>query len=814
VLIFSTTRKADKDLYNKSAEDFIPIACHYDADTLLTKNGELIQIIQINGINSEHISTKLFNLREIVRNAIKKHVKNDNFAFWLHTVRRKSNLDDLTPYSKTLPANIHDLWKKKNYWDDKFVNTLYISVIYDSTEVKINNIKTLMYSLLPSAMSDSQDKYLNNAFAKLNETVNMILTDLNEYGATKLGIRFVGDNSFSDLMFLYRRIIHLTEDDCFVPITDLSTALASNQYAFGGDKIEVISSDDTKKFAAILSIKEYKEVSSEMLDKFLQLPVELIVTEIFYFIEKDKVTPIFQEQDYILKVSGDSKLNEIKGITKMMDSKDPEIRFCQQQISLTIIGIDIKKLENDIKNVSKELSRIGIVHVREDINLEQTFWAQLPGNFSFIRRMSPTILENTAALASLHNFPTGNQYNPWGKAITLLRTEKGTPYFVNFHASSKNGNTCIFGTARTGKTVLMNFLISESSKYNPTILYLSDNNDSKIFIAAIEGIWVEETKNIINPFLLEDNSDSRLFINEFLKIICNHHEIPLTNPELAFLEILTSKIFTLDQDNRNLAATLKITDFTGPGGELIKIKLAEFNEGGFYHGIFDNKTNSSLFKAGVVGINLHYFTDKYFTSNFYPDEKKLVEKFKKNLKNHSNVRSALIYALSHYISTADQNPKILVMDNIDRLLSPNSFPELIVSIIGNLSNNNGITLSNFNLSTLETAESSILSKWMNLFDTKIILPSDVKIENLDKMFELNKRELEKWLSFTVSSRMFLIKQDNQYIAAELSIGSFEAILSILSADNDEINIYEKILKEYPGHTDNWINQLYKELEPS
>ncbi len=27
--------------------------------------------------------------------------------------------------------------------------------------------------------------------------------------------------------------------------------------------------------------------------------------------------------------------------------------------------------------------------------------------------MSPTILDNTAALASLHNFPTGNQYNPW-----------------------------------------------------------------------------------------------------------------------------------------------------------------------------------------------------------------------------------------------------------------------------------------------------------------------------------------------------------------------------------------------------------------
>ena len=91
MLIFNNTRKADKDLYNNSAEDFIPIACHYDSNTLLTKNGELLQIIQINGINSERITSELFNLREIVKGAIKKHVKDDKLAFWLHTIRRKTN---------------------------------------------------------------------------------------------------------------------------------------------------------------------------------------------------------------------------------------------------------------------------------------------------------------------------------------------------------------------------------------------------------------------------------------------------------------------------------------------------------------------------------------------------------------------------------------------------------------------------------------------------------------------------------------------------------------------------------------------------
>ena len=127
------------------------------------------------------------------------------------------------------------------------------------------------------------------------------------------------------------------------------------------------------------------------------------------------------------------------------------------------------------------------MHVREDINLEKTFWAQLPGNFAFLSRMSPTILDNTAALASLHNFPTGNQYNPWGRAITLLRTERGTPYFMNFHDTEGNSNTCILGVEKSGRTTLLNFLLSEADKYKPTIIHIVDDSDSSLYIKAKIG---------------------------------------------------------------------------------------------------------------------------------------------------------------------------------------------------------------------------------------------------------------------------------------------------------------------------------------
>ncbi|MCC8417404.1 MAG: VirB4 family type IV secretion/conjugal transfer ATPase [Rickettsia endosymbiont of Bryobia graminum] len=809
--MISNSRKVDRDLFNNSAEDFIPIACHYDSNTLLTKNGELLQIIQINGINSENISDQLFDLRKIVRNAIKTNTKNKNFAFWIHTVRRKTNLDDPTPYKKLLPANIHNLWQQKNYWDDKFVNTLYISIVYDSAALKIKNFGTFLTSLSFKKVTDFQNKYLESSIGILTNTVNSILSDLQEFGAVKLGIRFEGEESYSDLMFLYRRIIHLSEEYCLVPIANLANALASNQYAVGSDKIEVISAEHYKKFASIISLKEYQEISTAALDNFLQLPIELITTEIFYFIDKKEVTKNYEKQAYILEISKDEQLAEITGLSSIMNRDDSSSNeFCKQQISIAIIAPDLVKLEQSVAKASLELSKIGIVHVREDINLEQIFWSQLPSNFSFIRRMTPTIIDNVAALASLHNFPTGEQKNIWGRAVTLLRTEKGTPYFMNFHAkNSTGGNTCIFGTPHTGKTTLTNFLISEATKYNPSILYISNNDNSKIFIEAIEGQWSTPEKNVINPFLLDDTIESRNFITEFLKIICNNNYSPLTEGEIQFLEQITDKIFLLDMKNRNFTEILKSVDFTTESGELIKLKLVDYQESGLYDGVFNN--NFSISEGKTIGLNLYHFSEKSFSERFYPTDRKLLETFAINLTKHNSLRASLIYALNYHFNLIGKNPKILALDNLDSLYKPENFVKMSEMILDHLAKNNGVLISNFNFQYLESQKAGILKSWLNLMDTQIILPSETKPGTLKTILELKEPDINKLSKLSVTSRMFLIKQNNQSIVLELSIGGLVGITKILSCSEQELEIYRRIIEQHPGHPDDWINPLYMEL---
>lgn len=794
MLKFKRSVKANANSYNDKSEDFIPIACHYNENTLLTKNGELIQIIQINGVNSELVSNKLLNLREIVRRAIEKDSHSRDFAFWIHTVRRKTNLDDLTPYDRLLSANIHKMWRKKNYWDDKFVNTLYISVVSDSLKTRINNPNSFKNSLIPGKVFAEHEQYFDNALQTLETEVNHILEELLEYGAVKLGLKFEDEKCFSDPMFLYRRIINLSEDECILPVNDLSAFLSTQRYAIGNDKMEVIT-DYGKKFASIISIKEFHEISANSLDAFMQLPVELIATEVFYNIDKKDALPAFDEQEYILKVSGDKNLRDIKGLSAIFDSehqdqKESEEQFCLQQISITVISDNIKPLDDDVKSISAELSKIGVVHVKEDILLEQTLWAQLPGNFSFLRRMTPNVMANTAALASLHNFPTGSKFSKWGKAITLLRTDKGTPYFMHLHNDNNEIANCVIGVRGSGKTVMTNFFISEATKLNPTILYFSDNNDSKIFIEGIEGQWLENVQNIVNPFVCEDTPTNRQFIKEFLKILCNHYVNSLSEAESAMLDLLIEKIFALPILERNLRAAEKVVDFSAEGGEALKTKLANYFTDGIYKDIFSSQDTAFEFnEKSVTGFNLSKVTD-------------------------NNIRAAIIYATAHQLAASGNSCKILALDNVSELLDINYYSQIIKGISELIMQNNGIIISNINLAVTEhqVTDVSFYQKWLKLFSTRFILAPDQNIKGLEDALGLTEAESDKLLSFIGQPRLFMIKDSNKSIAVELSIGSLSAIVRILSGRESELKIYADILKENPGHPDNWLEHLYEALE--
>ena len=146
-------------------------------------------------------------------------------------------------------------------------------------------------------------------------------------------------------------------------------------------------------------------------------------------------------------------------------------------------------LDASVGEVQATLSEAGFVAVREELGLEAAFWAQFPGNFSYIARRALVSSANFAGFASAHNFPIGSASgNHWGGAVTLFETTSAGPYFFNFHRGDL-GNFTIIGPSGSGKTVVLGFLLAQARRYAPRTIFFDKDRGAEIFLRAIGGTY-------------------------------------------------------------------------------------------------------------------------------------------------------------------------------------------------------------------------------------------------------------------------------------------------------------------------------------
>lgn len=513
--------------YIKNFQDFIPITCHYDHATLITRNGELIQVIKVSGALEETL-----HIQDVIRDSLKKNVLDENFAFWIHTIRKKTDLDDHAEYHNIFSANLHEIIKKEYSWDSQFVNTVYISVLYARPVFNIYDPKTFINSLSTGYISQKFSSHFDAAVDVLSKVTDAIVLDLVSFGAKKLGIHIESGISYSEPLSLFHQIVHLKEKKIPLPIRSLASSVSTSQYIVGNNEIEVLS-DKQRSFSTILAIKEYHIIEDTRLDEILKLPVELIITEVFYFVSEKEAKRTFSDFNKILEMSKDVELRN-NTIGHIFDYKGNEsTSFCNQQISIMVINNDIDTLRQHTSYISESLSDLAIVHVQEDMYLEDMFFAQLPANFVFLKRMTVNAIDRVAGFVDLYNSPEGKEVNSWGSYVALMYTSRHTPYYFNFHDASNKGHTIILGNEDSEYAVLMNFLIAESMKYRPTVIYLTSNINSQIFIEAIGGIWGKisedtidiEPEEVVGYQLSDVSQESKLKViqNVFDKVISMVH---------------------------------------------------------------------------------------------------------------------------------------------------------------------------------------------------------------------------------------------------------------------------------------------------
>lgn len=807
------------------SSEFVPFACHYDPSTLLTKNGELLQTIKIVGFTFESVNREgeALTLRATLRNAIQKNLKTNNFAVWFHTVRRKKDLTTGGNYPEEGFADyLNKSWCEKHDWEHKYVNELYVTIIREGQDFKLG-VGSFFRGISFAAEKKFRESYLAQSFADLNQTVENILTDMQGYGARRLTMVEKGDVTYSEPIQFFGKILNLKEASMPAPVMDISEYLCTHRTLFGFSALEVVG-ETGDHFAAILSVKEYHEMRSSAIDEFLQLDQQFVITETFDFINNDLIKSKYEHQKQIMRLSGDKEFAEISGLASIVDADHQRsIDYGEHQITIMLVEDDIKLLEDECNRIMDSFHDLGMVVIREDVMLEDCYWAQLPGNFEFLRRLSPITSSHMGGFASLYNFPAGKLIgNHWGDAVTVFYTKAKTPYFFNFH-DENNGHTVIIGPYGYGKTVLLNFLISESIKYDPRVIFFDQHRSSELFLRALGGNYKRLMKDKrtnqlkFNPLLLEDIEDNRIFLRSWFNTLLMDEDYQVDEPTKATIEQAIIYNYSLPASERRLS---KIAEQFWPlGVENIQKDVEQTQQ--------DSKPDvDALLKTmseevGEEGEKISLpKTPEARLANWYGDGE--FSEFFENEKDEFDLSNMICgfdmteivqskwpivpiisYMLHRITQSLDGRPTIIVLDEAWHLVDNPIYGARLAPWLDKLKEKNAIAI--FATESVEDAsQSSITSTIIEKISTQIYLPNEDATDAYVKVFGLSENEFAMLSGMEKAKRHLLLKHHGDAVVAELNLEGMDDVIAVLSGNRENIAMVESIILEAGNDPKQWF----------
>lgn len=774
--------------------DFIPYHGHWDANTVITKNKELIMVIKLDGYSFETADDEDVDMRKNVRNTLLKSISAGKYALWFHTVRRKQAVDVDGDFSDAFCQNLNNKWKDKHSSSEGFINELYISVVLKKDSASVAKIEDLLKSIAQKADKESWEYDLRSSHKDLVELTGRIVSTLKEYHPRLLGLRETEKGVFSEILEFFGILVNCgSYSPMRVPSSDAAKYLPTHRTYFGKKAMEIRGPTGKSKFAGAITIREYASyTSSGILDSFLQLPFEFVISQSFVFSNRQSAITSMSLHQRRMDSAGDKAISQANELTYAMDmAMSGGIGFGSHSLSIFVIESNLNRLESALSLCYGELVNCGINPARESMTLQASYWAMLPGNFSYISRGSTINTMNLAGFASLHNYPAGRKSgNHWGPAVTVFDTTSGTPFFFNFHIRDV-GHTTIIGPTGAGKTVLMNFLMAQAQKFNCRTFFFDKDRGAEIFIRAIGGAYSvikpgEQSK--FNPLQLPDNHENRSFLSEWLKslIIAAHNE-PITPEESDRIYEAVEGNYKLPQKDRNLTNIAPFLGLEGPGTLAGRLKM--WRKGEQYGNLFDNNED-----------HLDFSVSKSF--GFEMGEV---------LKNKQIIGPVLLY-LFHKISLSlDGTPTIIVLDEAWALIDNEVFAPRIKDWLKTMRKLNAMVI--FATQSVEDAsKSSISDTLVQQTATQIFLPNPKATKEYQETFMLTNREFSLIKTTNPGSRYFLVKQGDEVVVARIDLSGMEDLINVLSGRADTVLLLDKIRSEVGEKPEDWLPLFYERVK--
>ena len=769
-----------------SISEFIPFSAHVSPHVVKTTGGDFLITWRLDGLPFVGREEWELEHRHNSFNRMLQTLRAPDFvnvAFWVHDVRRRGRVDIDNRYKQAFNQQLSDDYFERLSSQKIMLNELFLTMIFRPT---VTGKKFVEKSADVVRLQSEQDQAVNKTI-ELAGNVEAVLKD---YAPIRLTM-YEADNGvvFSETLTFFGYLLNRIEEPVPVlraPVYDYLPVSRHMFSAKSGDFV-INAPGGQNHFGAILNIKEFTDATYPgILNNLKYLDFEYVVTHSFSPMGRHDALKVLDRTKGMMISSGDKAVSQIIEMDYAMDQvASGNFVLGEYHFLMALYAEDQKTLSQNIAIARAELSNAGFVSVKEDLAVCSSFYSQFPGNWKFHTRLANVSSLNFLGLSPLHNFATGKkENNPWGQCLTVLQTTNGQPYYFNFHAThpAENslgekaiGNTMVIGKSGTGKTALINFLLSQVQKYDPapTIFFFDKDRGAEIFVRACGGNYLALDNGQptgFNPFQCESTDANVQFLGDLIKVLAAKSSYTAREDEEIFRAVETM----LDMPMHLRTMTNFQKSMPNMGDDGLFARLRKWTAGNALGWVFDNPVDIiDLDRANIIGFD---YTD---------------------VIDNAEVRVPVINYLLHRLEELiDGRRLIYVMDEFWKILDGGgALKDFAKNKQKTIRKQNGLGI--FATQSPEDALASDISAALIEQTATLILLPNPNASRADYMegLKLTEAEFEVVANLDERSRSFLVKQGHASTVCQLNLRGMDDVLAVISASTDNIDVMDGIIHD-------------------
>lgn len=334
------------------------------------------------------------------------------------------------------------------------------------------------------------------------------------------------------------------------PATSMLDSWAPQDYVAAGAETIQFKGTERTVYAGVLGIIKWPEYTSPMLyEELAKLDTELTIVQIVRFLNADESTKAINAavEYYNLTKVGVLSNALAKAFNQEPEAKPGKLLLLEQcedalnsigaegityvyhNLSVFVYGNSVAELERNLASASQNLAAKRFGSTRERMNALPSFAAMLPGQWAMQSRYDLLSVTNLADCTPMYTMSEGSRTHEYFSNIVYERPVPAFSAFRNTYGGrvqfsphvGQVGHMIMIAPTSSGKTVFVNFCLSQFQRYGKVNTIILDRNYSCRIVTAMHGgknIDIQSGGVKMNPMsaMMDDTPDGKAFVREWI----------------------------------------------------------------------------------------------------------------------------------------------------------------------------------------------------------------------------------------------------------------------------------------------------------